>query len=88
MRPWPGKCSGFSNALSFVEYVYNRPEISEESKIGLHHLKLDLEAGAYFAWRTVHNHMLMHRSVALNYQSKTIPPIDSDQRVALTSQTL
>ena len=52
--------------------MYNRPEISEESKLGLHHLKLDLVAGAKFAWRSVHNHKLM-----------PMPPIDSDQRVAL-----
>ena len=75
--------AAFSNALSIAKYVYNRPEISEESKIGLHHLKLYLMAGANFAWRTVHNHMLMRRSVALNNLSKTLPLIDSDQRVAL-----
>ena len=75
--------AAFSNALFIAEYVYNRPEISEESKIGLHHLKQDLVAGANFAWRLVHNHMLMCRSVALDNLSKTIPPIDSDQRVAL-----
>ena len=72
-----------SNALSIAGYVYNRPEISEESKIGLHHLKLDLVVGADFAWRTVHNHILLRRSMALDNLSKTIPPIDSDQRVAL-----
>ena len=75
--------AAFSNALSVAEYVYNRPEISEESKLGLHHQKLDLVACANFAWRSVHNHMLMRCSVALNNLSKTIPPIDSDQRVAL-----
>ena len=32
----------FSNALSIAEYVYSQPEISEESRVGLHHLKLDL----------------------------------------------
>ena len=50
--------AAFSNAFAISEYVYNRPEISEESKIGLHHLKLDLVAGSNFAWRTVHKHML------------------------------
>ena len=49
----------FSNAFSIAEYVYNRLQISEESKIGLHHLKLDLVAGANFAWRLVHYHMLV-----------------------------
>ena len=65
------------------EYVYNRPEISEESKLGLHHLKSDLVAGANFAWRSVHNHMLMHRSMAFDNLSKTIRPIDPDQRAVL-----
>ena len=76
----------FSNALSIAEYVYNQQEISEESRVGLHHLKLDLMAGSNFAWRMVHNHMLIMRSsVALENlpKSKTIPPIDSDQKVAL-----
>ena len=63
--------------------MYNQPEISEESRIGLYHLKLDLVAGSNFAWTTVHNHMLMCRSVALDNLSKTIPPIDSDQKVDL-----
>ena len=75
--------AAFSNALSIAQYVYNRPEISEESKIGLHHLKLDLVTGANFGWRMVHDHMFMCRSVALDNLSKTIPLIDSDQRVAL-----
>ena len=73
----------FSNALSIAEYVYNRPENSEESKAGLHNLKLDLVAGSNFTCRTVHNYMLMRCSVALDNMSKTIPPIHSDQRVAL-----
>ena len=63
--------------------THNRPEISEESKLGLHHLKLGLVAGANFAWRSVHNHMLMRCSMALDKLSKTIPQVDSDQRVAL-----
>ena len=81
MRPWPVKQRRLL-AMPY-EYVYNRPEISEESKLGLHHQKLDLVACANFAWRSVHNHMLMRCSVALNNLSKTITPIDSDQRVAL-----
>ena len=73
----------FINALSIAEYVYNQPEISKESRVGLHHLKLDLVTGSNFAWRTVHNHMLMRRSMALDNPSKAIPLIDSDQKVAL-----
>ena len=73
----------FSNALSIAEYVYKQPEISEESRVGLHHLNLGLVAGSNFAWRTLHNHMLMCCSVTLDNQSKTIPLIDLDQMVAL-----
>ena len=36
-----------------------------------------------FAWRKVHNHMLMHHSVALDNLSKTISLIDSNQKVSL-----
>ena len=75
--------AAFSSCLSIAEYVYNQPEISEESRVGLHQIKLDLVAGANFAYRVVHNHMLMRRSVALDNLSKTIPPIDPDQWVAL-----
>ena len=75
--------AAFSNALSLAEYVYNEPKISEETRVGLHQIKLDLVAGANLAWRVVHNHILMPRSVALDNLSKTIPPIDPDQKVAL-----
>ena len=74
--------AAFRIALSIAEYVYNQIEISEECKAGLHHLKLDLVAGSIFAWRTVHN-MLMSRSLALDNLSRTIPQIDSDQKVVL-----
>ena len=40
------------------------------------------KAGSNFAWRTVHNNMLMHHSVALDNLSPTIPPLDSDQKFA------
>ena len=77
--------AAFSNALSIAEYVYNQPELSEDSRlhVGLHQIKLDLVAGANLAWRTVHNHMIMCRSIVLDNLFKTIPPIDPDQRVAL-----
>ena len=54
--------AAFSNALSIAEYVYNPPELSEESRLGLHQIKLDPVAGAEYAWRLVHIHMLMRRS--------------------------
>ena len=62
-----------SSALSIAKYVFNQPEISEESKAGLHHLKLDLVSASNFAWRTVHNNMLMRPSIALKSLSGTIP---------------
>ena len=34
--------AAISSALSIAKYVHNQPEISDESKAGLHHLKLDL----------------------------------------------
>ena len=73
--------AALSNALSIAEYVYNQPEVSEESRLGLHQIKLDLVAG--YACRSVHNHMLMRHSVVLDNLAKTIPLIDPDQRVAL-----
>ena len=73
--------AAFSNTLSIAEYVYNQPEVSEESKAGLQHLILDLVTGSNFAWRTVDNNMLMCCSVALVNLSRTIPVIDSDQKV-------
>ena len=45
------------------------------------HLILDLVTSSNFAWRMVHNNMLMHCSVALDNLSRTIPVIDSDQTV-------
>ena len=64
--------AAFNNALTIAEYMYNQPEISEESRVGPHHVKLDLVTGSNFAWRMVHNHMLMSRSVAMDNLSKTI----------------
>ena len=75
--------AAFSNALSIAEYVYNQPELSEESRLGLHQIKLDIVAGANYAWRSVHNHMLIRHSVVTDNLSKTVPPIDPDRVVAL-----
>ena len=69
-------------------YIYNQPEISEESRVGLHHLNLDLVADASFAWRMVYNHMLMRRSVALDNRSKTIASDRSRSEGGFTSRTV
>ena len=57
--------------------------ISEESKAFLGNLKLDLVSSFNFSWKAVHNNMLLHRSIALDNMSRTIPPKDKDQKVAL-----
>ena len=63
--------AAFSNALSIAEYIYNQPEITEESTLS----------------RTVHNSMLMRHSIALDNLSRSIPLIDSDQKGRFTSRT-
>ena len=72
-----------SSALSITEYVNNQPKISDESKASLHHLKLHLVSAFSFSGRTVHNDMLMRWSFALDNLSRTIPPIDKDQKVVI-----
>ena len=67
--------------------MYNQPEIFEESNAGLHNMRLDLVFASNFAWRMVHNNMLMRRSIALDNLSRTISPIDEDQKVALLHAT-
>ena len=66
-----------------AEYVYNQLEFSEESKAALHHLKLDLVSSFNFTWRVVHYNILMRHSIALDNITRTIPPIDENQKVAL-----
>ena len=71
-----------SNALSMTEYVYNYPGMPEGTKAVMHHLKLDLVACCNFSWREAHNKMLLRRSIALDCLRKTLPPIDTDQKLA------
>ena len=72
--------SAISHARSTAKYVHKQ---LDESNACLHHLKLDLGSAFNFSWRTVHNYMLMHHSIALENLSRTICPIDEDQKVAL-----
>ena len=46
-------------------------------------LKLDIVSCLHYAWREVHNKMLMRRSIALDCLRRTLPPIDEDQKLAL-----
>ena len=57
--------AAISSALSIAEYVHNL-EISDESKAGLHHLKIHLMSAFNFSWRTAHHHMLMRCFIALD----------------------
>ena len=65
--------AAISSVLSIEEYVHNQPEISDESKAGLHHLKLDLVSAFNFSLRTVHSDMLMSHSIALGKSIKNYP---------------
>ena len=46
-------------------------------------LKLDIVSFLHYAWREVHNKMLLRRSIALDCLERTLPPIDEDQKLAL-----
>ena len=46
-------------------------------------LKLDIISFLNYAWREVHNKMLLRRSIALDCLERTLPPIDQDQKLAL-----
>ena len=46
-------------------------------------LKLDIVSFLRYAWREVHNKMLLRRSIALDCLDRTLPPIDEDQKLAL-----
>ena len=74
--------AAISSALSIAEYIHNQPEISDESKAGLHHLNLDVVSAFKFSWRMVYNDMLMRRSITLENLSRSIPLVDEDQNVA------
>ena len=87
MRPWPGKKQRLLAMLCLKPNMYNQPEISEESKVCLHQLKLDLVAGSNFAWRKVHNNMLMRHSIALEKLSQNIPLIEFRSEGCFTSCT-
>ena len=46
-------------------------------------LKLDIVSFLHYAWREVHNKMLLRRSIALDCLDRTLPPIDEDQKLSL-----
>ena len=72
-----------STALSIAEYIDNYPGMPEGARAAMLLLKLDIISFLNFAWREVHNKMLLRRSIALDCLERTLPPIDQDQKLAL-----
>ena len=72
-----------STALSIAEIVDNYPGMPEGARAAMLLLKLDIISFLNYAWREVHNKMLLRRSIALDCLERTLPPIDEDQKLAL-----
>ena len=72
-----------STALSIAEYTDNYPGMPEGARAAMLLLKLDIISFLNYAWREVHNKMLLRRSIALDCLERTLPPIDQDQKLAL-----
>ena len=75
-----------STALSIAEYIENYPGMPEGARAAMLLLKLDIISFLNYAWRVLHNKMLLRRSIALDCLERTLPPIDQDQKFALLSQ--
>ena len=71
-----------STALSLAEFIDNYPGMPEGARDAMLLLKLDIVSFLHYAWREVHNKMLL-RSIALDCLERTLPPIDEDQKLAL-----
>ena len=72
-----------STALSLAEFIDNYPGMPEGARAAMLLLKLDIISFLHYAWREVHNKMLLRRSIALDCLERTLPPIDEDQKLAL-----
>ena len=72
-----------STALSIAEYIDNYPGMPEGARAAMVLLKLDIILFLNYAWREVHNKLLLRRSIALDCLERTLPPIDDDQKLAL-----
>ena len=68
-----------STALSIAEYIDNYPGMPEGARAAMLLLKLDIISFLNYAWREVHNKMLLRRSIALDCLERTLSPIDKDQ---------
>ena len=72
-----------STALSVAEFIYNYLGMPEGARAAMLLLKLDIVSFLHYAWREVHNKMLLRGSIALDCLERTLPPIDKDQKLAL-----
>ena len=72
-----------STAFSLAEYIDNYPGMPEGARAVMLLLILDIVSCLNYAWREVHNKMLLRRSIALDCLRRTLPPIDDDQKLAL-----
>ena len=72
-----------STALSIAEYIDNYPGMPEGARAAMVLLKLDIISFLNYAWREVHNKLLLRSSIALDCLERTLPPIDEDQKLAL-----
>ena len=72
-----------STALSLAEFIDNNPGMPEGARAAMLLLKLDIVSFLHYAWREVHNKLLLRRSIALDCLERTLPPIDEDQKLAL-----
>ena len=69
--------------LSIAEFIDNYPGMPEGARAAMLLLKLDIVSFLHYAWREVHNKMLLRHSIALDCLDRTLPPIDEDQKLAL-----
>ena len=72
-----------STALSLAEFIDNYPGMPEGARAAMLLLKVDIVSFLHYAWREVHNKLLLRRSIALDCLERTLPPIDEDQKLAL-----
>ena len=70
-----------STALSLAEFIDNYPGMPEGARAAMLLLKLDIVSFLHYAWREVHNKLLLRRSIALDCLERTLPPIDEDQKL-------
>ena len=77
-----------STALSIAEFIDNYPGMPEGARAAMLLLKLDIVSFLHYAWREVHNKMLLRRSIALDCLERTLPPIERGPEVSPPSRSL